>query len=186
MGVPLAVLVIAHYIDSGQVFCVKSSISLLSAGWSEKLDHKYKLQYKWAWRDCQRWADQSNYLIYWRGNAQGWQQGRRFGKRGKVRPSRGGICALRQGWKAWEKDRQEEMRHTIVVRQETGLRKSRKVLWQDQETKASLWTPFMSCCPVEYGIKQHGGARSSCVSERPLVAAKDHDNSGAPYGPKSW
>ncbi len=43
----------------------------------------------------------------------------------------------------------------------------------------------MSCCPVEYGIRQHGGARSSCVRERPLVAAEDHDNSGAPYGPKT-
>lgn len=165
---------------------MKSLVSLCSAGWSEKLGRKYKHRYKWAWRDCQTGADQSNYLIYWRGNAQGWQQGRWFGKRWKVRPSRRGICALRQGWKAWEKDRQEEMRHTIVVRQEPGLLKSRKVLWRNQETKASLWTPFLSCCPVKCGIRQHGGARSSCASECPLVAAEDHDNSEAPHGPKSW
>lgn len=156
-------------------FCMKtcSSISLWPAGGSENLDHKYNRQYKRAWRDCQTGADPSNYLIYWRGNAQGWQQGRRFGKRRKVRPSRRGIGAFRQGWKAWEKDGQEEMRHPITARQEPGLRKSWKVLWRNQETKAPLWTPFMSCCPAEYGIRQCGGARSSCVSERPLVAAED-------------
>ncbi|KAI2653871.1 Spectrin beta chain, non-erythrocytic 4 [Labeo rohita] len=38
---------------------------------------------------------------------------------------------------------------------------------------------------VEYGIRQRRGAQSSRVSERPLVAAEDHDKSGAPYGPKS-
>lgn len=97
---------------------------------------------------------------------------------GSVRSDKGEKPEKKTGKKKWDTqkqwDRSQDFRNPGKC--SDGIR--------NQEAKASLWTPFMSCCPAECGIRRRGGARSSRVSERPLVAAED--NSGAPCGPKSW